>query len=467
MGGMKPRLFLRSILSFATLVACIAAGAPSYRPLPEVIRDPRVVSLVAQVSASRLAVDDRRLVAFGTRNDFSDTSSTRTHGVFGARDWIASQFKAIALRSGGRMTVTLDSFVQPKTPRTPRSVQESSVIATLRGSEPGRVYVMSSHYDDCNGDCTDGRGIAPGADDNGSSVSAVLETARVMAQTRFAGTILFACFDGEELGLWGSGHYAKELASAKAPVLAVLNNDIVGDTDGGGGLSEPGVVRVFSEALPLGSVDARVNLIGSENDSPSRELSRFIAEVVPAYVSGFGVRQIFRSDRFMRGGDQQSFQAVGYPAIRFVESHENFAHQHQNVRVENGVQYGDLPQYIDAAYLKRVTQANVAALATLALGPAPPGKVEMLLAHLAYSTTLRWQPAADAVAYEIVWRATDAPTWQYSHRVGNVLTATVPVSKDDYIVAVRSIDARGLRSPAVYPVPVRMRTAHRAGSSLP
>jgi hypothetical protein len=464
---MKHRLLLRWTLALTALTLCIAAGAPSYAPISALAPDPRVAALVAKVSASRLAADDRRLVAFGTRNDFSDTTSTSTHGVFAARDWIASQFRAISASTGGRMTVALDSFVQPKTPRTPRSVQESSVIATLRGTEPGRIYVMSSHYDDCNGDCTDGLGIAPGADDNGSSVSAVLEAARVMARTRFRGTIIFACFDGEELGLWGSDHYAKVLAAAKAPVLAVLNDDIIGDTDGGGGLREPNVVRVFSEALPLGTVDERVNLIGSENDSPSRELSRFVDEIVPAYVTGFRVRQIFRADRFMRGGDQQSFQAVGYPAIRFVESHENFAHQHQNVRVESGVQYGDLPQYIDPDYLKRVTQANVAALATLALGPAPPGNVQMLLAHLGYTTTLRWQPAADATAYEIVWRATDAPAWQYAHRVGNVLSATVPVSKDDYIVAVRSIDANGLRSPAVYPTPVRVRVPRRAGSSLP
>lgn len=464
---MTPRSYLRATLPFATLSLCVAAGAPSYAPIARVVPDPAISALVARVSASRLAADDRRLVAFGTRNDFSDTTSTATHGVFGARDWIASQFRAIAASSGGRMTVSLDSFVQPKTPRTPRSVRESSVIATLRGSEPGRIYVMSSHYDDCNGDCTDGLGIAPGADDNGSSVSAVIEAARAMVRSTFRGTIVFACFDGEELGLWGSSHYAKELAASKAPVLAILNNDIIGETDGGGGLSEPDVVRVFSEALPLGTIDERVNLIGSENDSPSRELSRFIADVVPAYVPGFTVRQIFRADRFMRGGDQQSFQAVGYPAVRFVESHENFAHQHQNVRVENGQQYGDLPRYIDAGYLQRVSQADVAALATLALGPAPPGQVQMPLAHLGYTTTLRWQPAADAVAYELVWRATDAPQWQYAQRVGNVLTATVPVSKDDYIVAVRSVDARGLRSPAVYPTPVRIRVQARKGSSLP
>jgi hypothetical protein len=315
---------------------------------------------------------------------------------------------------------------------------------------------MSSHFDDCDGHCTDGAGVAPGADDNGSGVSAVIEAARVMAKTQFRGTIVFACFDGEELGLWGSDHYARELAAKRAPVLAVLNNDIIGNSLGGDGQSEPNVVRVFSEALPSGADVARVNLVGSENDSPSRELSRFVAEVVPVYLPDLTVRQIFRADRFMRGGDQESFQAAGYSAaIRFVEPHENFAHQHQDVRVQDGTQYGDLPQYVDPTYLRRVTQANVAALATLALGPAPPGDVKMVLAHLGYDSTLKWTPTADAASYEILWRTSDAPQWQHAQDVGNVAQATLPISKDDYVIGVRSVDAAGLRSPAVYPVAVR------------
>ena len=432
-----------------------ASPAPG-TPIAAVSPDPRVAALVAAVDPSRLKRTDDALVSFGTRNDFSERDSTPAHGVFGARDWIAARFRAIAADSAGRMSVALDTYVQPKTPRTPRAVTESSVIATLRGDEPGRIYVMSSHYDDCHGRCTVGTGIAPGADDNGSGVSAVLEAARVMAATRFRGTIVFACFDGEELGLWGSDHYAREMAARHAPILAVLNDDIVGNSTCGDGRSEPDVIRVFSQALPAGASFERVNLIGSENDSPSRELSRFVAEVVPAYVANFRVRQIFRADRFLRGGDQESFQDAGYSAaIRFVESHENFAHQHQDVRVENGVQYGDLPQYIDPAYLARATQANVAALATLALGPAPPGNVQLVAKRLGYDSTLRWKPAPGAVAYEIVWRASDAAQWQYAAGVGNVDEATVPVSKDDAVLGVRSVDAAGLRSPAVYPAPVR------------
>jgi hypothetical protein len=440
--------------ALSTVLLLGAVGADS--AMPTLPAYPPIVALVSAVQATRLKGAVDRLVGFGTRNDFSETSSTRDHGVFAARDWIAGQLAAIAATTNGRMSVALDTYVQSKTPRTPRAVKESSVIATLRGTMPGRVYVMSSHFDDCDGRCTDGAGIAPGADDNASSVAAVLEAARVMASTRFRGTILFACFDGEELGLWGSDHYARELAASHTPVLAVLNNDIIGNSVGGDGASEPDVIRVFSQALPEGADPARVNLVGSENDSPSRELSRFIAEVVPVYVTGLSVRQIFRSDRFMRGGDQESFQSAGYSAaIRFVEPHENFAHQHQDVRVEGGVQYGDLPQYIDAEYLRRATQANVAALATLALGPVAPSGAQMELKRLGYQSTLRWQPVAGAVSYEILWRRTDSPQWEYARNVGNVIEATVPVSKDDYVLGVRSVDAAGLRSPAAYPVAVR------------
>jgi hypothetical protein len=448
------RIRVRQLCVLLATIGVLAASGDW--PMPAIAPYPPIATMAHAVDAHRLDASVRKLVAFGTRNDFSETTSTEEHGVFAARDWIAKQFRDVAASSGGRMSVTLDTYLQPKTPRTPRAVTESSVIATLRGSDPGRIYVMASHYDDCDGRCTDGAGIAPGADDNGSSVAAVLEAARVMASSQFRGTIIFACFDGEELGLWGSNHFAREMAASKSPILAVLNNDIIGNSTGGDGLSEPTLIRVFSEGLPVKGERSAVNAVGSENDSPSRELSRFVAQTIPAYVPDFSVRQIFRADRFLRGGDQESFQDAGYSAaIRFVEPHENFTHQHQDVRVSDGVQYGDLPQYIDPSYLQRATQANVASLATLALGPAQPGTVEMLLDRLGYSSTLRWTRVPDATSYEVVWRSTDAPQWEHARDVGNVAQTTVPLSKDDYIMAVRSIDRDGLRSPAVYPVPVR------------
>ena len=441
---MKLRLF--SLIALCTMTWGAGPSA----------QDPRVASMIAAVSASDLRDIDTRLVAFGTRNAFSEQSTSHTRGVFPARDWIRAQFEQAAMNSGGRMTVTYDTYLQPKTERTPRDVTISSVIATLKGDDPAsRTYVMSSHYDSRNSDGNNATLDAPGADDNGSGTSAVIEAARIMAKTRFHGTIVFACFDGEEQGLFGSGHFAKVLKQQNVDVVADLNNDIMGASTGPHGERAPDTVRIFSEALPAATDVQRVNLIGSENDSPSRELARFVKSTDEQYVPEMNGELIYRADRFLRGGDQESFTDQGFPAMRFVEKYENYAHQHQNVRVENGVQYGDLLQYVDFDYLARVTRMNIAALATLALGPEQPQQVQMLTKQLGYDTTLRWKPALHAASYEIVWRETSSPVWQNAKGVGNVTQATVPLSKDDFIFGVRAVDANGLRSPAVYPAPVR------------
>lgn len=438
---------------FLSAFALIALTMSSASAKPAL--DPRITALVRAVSPADLRSYDTRLVDFYTRNDFSDDLSSPTQGVFTARDWIKSQFDAAAQRSGGRMTVSLDTYLQDKTARTPRAVTESSIIATLRGDAPGPTYVMSSHYDDCDGDCTEGRGRAPGADDNGSGVSAVLEAAKVMASQQFHGTIIFAVFDGEELNLWGSDHFARELKAAGTNVVADLNNDIIGTSNAPPGSPDRHLVRIFSQGIPDDAKISAVNAAGSENDSPSREIARFVKNVSEQYVPPMKATLIYRADRFRRGGDQESFTAQGFPAIRFVEIHEDFRHQHQNVRVENGVQYGDLPQYNDWNYLAAVTRMNVAALAALALGPDQPGTAQILIDRLTNDSTLRWKPAARAVSYEIVWRETASPLWQHSQNVGNVTQATVPVSKDNFILGVRSVDAQGLVSPVVYPVAVR------------
>ncbi len=452
---MKIRRLFAAFTVAALASSCFVARAAGYASIPQPPIDPRIKALVAAVSASDLRQTDSRLVAFGTRNDFSDDLHSSTRGVFAARDWIRAQFDAIAKTSGGRMSVALDTFTQPKTERTPRDVIESSIIATLKGSVPGPTYVMSSHYDDCNGKCTDGRGDAPGADDNGSGTAAVIEAAKVMASTQFRGTIVFAVFDGEELGLWGSEHFAKEMKAAGTDVVGGPEQRHHRHAERARRTPDLNEVRIFSEALPLGAKDAVVNLVGSENDSPSRELARFVKAASERYVPPMHGVLIYRADRFLRGGDQESFTAEGFPAIRFVEIHEDFRHQHQDVRVQAGVQYGDLPKYVDPEYLAQVTRMNVAALAALALGPDAPSQVELVTAHLTNDSTLRWKPAAGASQYEIVWRETSSPVWQYAKNVGSATEATVPVSKDNFILGVRSVDAKGLRSPVVYPVPVR------------
>jgi hypothetical protein len=418
--------------------------------------DPQISAAVGRISADDLRKIDTHLVEFGTRNLFSEGSKNPKRGVFPARDWIAAQFRDIGKNSGGRLSVALDTFMQPKTARTPRDVETSSVIAILKGDDPQRgIIVISSHYDSRNSDGNDPIADAPGADDNGSGTSAVIEAARVLAPLHFRATIAFACFDGEEQGLFGSAHYAKSLKDAGLKVEANLNNDIIGASVGHAGEQAPHDVRLFNEALALGADLKRTNQIGSENDSASRELARAVKEIDFAYLPEMNVNLIFRSDRFLRGGDQQSFADQGFAAVRYVEQHENYEHQHQNIRDENGIHYGDTLDHVDFAYLARVTGLNVAALATLASAPAIP-VAGISNKELSYDSTLQWAAVPSAAAYEIVWRATDESVWRHARNVGNVTGAVIKgLSKDDWIFGVRAIDAAGHKSVAAYPQPIR------------
>jgi Peptidase family M28 len=441
---------LLPVLSWPLLLIPIAgAAAPASR-------DPAIAAIVAKVSAERLKASDLRLVAFGTRNTFSEQLGDR-RGVYAARSWIADQFREIAKASHGRMTVAYDTYLQKADgKRVTRDVEISSVIATLAGDEPGgRTYVMSSHYDSRNSDNADTTQDAPGADDNGSGTSAVLEAARVLAEVPTHATILFATYDAEEQGLLGSGHHAGTLKAAGVDVQGDLNNDIVGASVGDQGERNPGTVRIFSEALAIGSDPARVNAIGNENDSPSRELARYAQEIGDLYQQDFHGELIFRADRFLRGGDHESFTAVGYPAIRFVEPVENFAHQHQNVRAVDGVRYGDLPEFMDFDYLARVTRANVSVLASLAIGPGRPDSVHVLTRALDNKTQLTWTPVRGAASYEVVRRKTTDAVWTQVTEVGNQTAATLPYSKDTWLFAVRAVDAQGHRGVPAFPTPAR------------
>jgi Peptidase family M28 len=446
---------LRLLALACALAVCSTAAARADVPPPPV--DPAIAAALARISAAELRATDERLVGFGTRSTFSEKSTIPGRGVFAARAYLMQRFAQIAAHSAGRMTVALDTYLQPADPakRISRDVTISSVIATLKGDDPsGRTYVMSSHYDNRNTDNYDGVHDAPGADDNGSAVSAVVEAARVLASVPLHATVVFACFDAEEQGLFGSAHYAKTLKDAHVDVAGDLNNDIIGASVGDDGVKRDGIVRIFSESLPAGTNPARINVLGGENDSPARELARFAKETGDAYATGLRGVLVYRADRFLRGGDQESFSAEEFPAIRFVEPIESFNHQHQNVRIENGVQYGDLLQYVDFDYLAKVTRYNVASLATLALAPAPP-KVSVLTRALGNDTTLTWNAVPRAARYEVVRRATTEPTWTTVEDVGNVSQVTLHYSKDDWIFGVRSVDAAGHRSVAAYPTPVR------------
>jgi hypothetical protein len=443
---------MRSLLfALACLTTAAAAAAP-----PPPAPDAAIAAAVAKVSADRLKATDTKLVGFGTRNTFSEKLGEK-RGVFAARAWIADQFREIAKASHGRMTVAYDTHVHAADgKRVPRDVEISSVIATLKGDEPGgRTYVMSSHYDSRNSDNADITQDAPGADDNGSGTSAVIEAARVMAELPLHATVIFATYDSEEQGLLGSAHHAAALKAAGVDVEGDLNNDIIGASVGDQGERNPGTVRIFSQALAEGADVARVNLVGNESDSPSRELARYAQEVGDRYQPDFRGELVFRADRFLRGGDHESFNTSGFPAIRFVEPVETFAHQHQNVRTENGVRYGDLQEFMDFDYLARVTRYNVSVLASLAIGPGCPDSAKVLTKALDNKTQLTWMPVAGAVGYEVVRRRTTDAVWTDVTDVGNVTAVTLPFSKDNWLFAVRAVDAQGHRGVPAFPLPVR------------
>ena len=436
---------MRAILLFSLL--CGAAHAQQ-RP------DPAIGAILARISAERLRATDTALVAFGTRSTFSD-SAPAGRGVLAARDWIGAQFRAIAAGAGGRMTVGLDEYLQKADgKRVPRDVRISSVIATLRGDEPGgRTYVISSHYDSRASDDSDGVSDAPGADDNGSGTALVLEAARVLASAPVHATVIFATYDAEEQGLFGSAHHAQALRAAGVDVQGDLNNDIVGASVGDRGEHNPGSVRIFSEALPAGADPRRVNVLGNENDSASRQLARYTRATGNLYVPGFDGQLIFRADRFLRGGDHESFNAAGYPAIRFTEPVETFAHQHQNVRMEGGVQYGDLQRFMDFDYLAQVTRFNVAVLASMALGPGRPSHAAILTHDLTNDTTLQWTAVPGAARYEVVRRLTTAPDWTDATDAGSATSLTLPYSKDVWVFGVRAVDTAGHVGVVAFPEP--------------
>jgi hypothetical protein len=340
-------------------------------------------------------------------------------------------------------------------------------VATLRGMQsPDRVYVVSGHYDSMCSSPTDGECDAPGADDDASGVAAVIEAARAMAPHEFDATIVFMAVAGEEQGLVGSTYFAEQAKQKNWNIDAMFTNDIVGANQ-----AKDPRIRVFSEGVPSNETTEQANTrrsVGGENDSASRQLARFIAETASKYVKNFSVWMIYRRDRYLRGGDHIPFLERGFPAVRFTEPHETYEHQHQNVRVENGKQYGDLPEYNDYRFLANVARVNVAALAALALAPARPHDVEVLTTRLTNDTDLQWKAneESDLDHYEVVWRDTTAPAWQHSRAIGKVTSYTVKdLSKDNYIFGVRACDGTGHCSPASFPQPKREARPPRAAGS--
>ena len=417
-----------------------------------------------QVSPERIRENIEKLVSFGTRLTISPQDQAAIgsgRGVGAAREWIKSEFGRYARDCGGCLEVKTDTFIEPAGERIPQPTEITNVYAVLKGTDADnakRIVLVTGHYDSRNSDTLDGKGDAPGANDDGSGTAVSLECARVLSKLKFPATIIFLTVAGEEQGLNGSRHFAKMAKDQGWEIEAVLNNDIVGGDRNPE--QDHGVVRVFSEGLPAAATEqeiSRIRGLGGESDSASRQLARYIVDVGAAYDAGVKAMPVFRLDRFLRGGDHYSFNQQGFAAVRFTEFREDFHHQHQNVRTENGIEYGDLAKFVDYDYVAHVARLNAATLASLASAPAPPANVHILAKGLENDSTLTWEspPGGLASSYEIVWRATTSPNWEHVDNVGNVTRATLKLSKDNVIFAVRALDSKGHRSLPVVPSPER------------
>jgi len=442
-----------------TWFSAIVAGQDALNVGPV---DPKIAAAISQVSATRIQSTIEKLVSFQTRSTLSaqNTASIAAgRGIGAAREWIKSEFESYSRDCGGCLEVKTDTFTEGPVERIPAPTEITNVYAVLKGSDPEsakRIVVVTGHYDSRNSDNLNVTDPAPGANDDGSGTAVSLECARVLSKLKFPATVIFLTVAGEEQGLNGSRHFAKMAKDGSWDIEAVLNNDIVGGDRSA--QQDTSVVRVFSEGLPAASIEADLKLIrnlGGESDSASRQLARYIAEVDRTYDVGIKPALTFRLDRYLRGGDHLSFNQQGFAAVRFTEYREDYNHQHQNVRTENGVEFGDLPKFVNYDYVAAVARLNAATLASLASAPAPPGKVHLLTKELQNDSTLTWEAVPNAAGYEVLWRPTTSPGWDHVQSAGNATRSTIPMSKDNVIFAVRSVGKDGQRSLPVVPVPER------------
>lgn len=422
----------------------------------------QVERIVAEISPARIEANIRKLVSFGTRNSLSNPDDDK-RGVGAARRWIKAELERCS--GGTPLKVEFDEHLIESGVRVPKPTKFVNVVATLPGTEPeskSRVYVVSGHYDSMPSSPVDPEQDAPGANDDASGTAVSMELACVMSRHPFDATLVFMQVAGEEQGLLGSGGYAKRAKEKGVDIAGMITNDIVGNTKSADGKIDRKRLRLFAQGVPAvkelpDEVLAALGT-GGENDLPTRQLARYIKAAGERYVKGFKVDIVWRRDRYLRGGDHFPFLDAGYAAVRFTEPVEDWRHQHQNVRVEDGVQFGDLPEFVDFGYVAQVARVNAAALASLALGPSVPKEVEMENLRLENNTTLRWapNPEPDIAGYRIVWRETTAPEWQHSRDVGNVTRETlVGVSKDNYSFGLQAYDRDGHLSVSAYPKPYR------------
>ncbi len=453
---MKKILVSAALILFSSTFVFSQGSAATRQPV-----DAQVQKMLNEVSADRLEADIRKLVSFGTRNTLSAQNDPK-RGIGAARDWIYEEFGRISKDCGDCLTVEKQAFEQAKAARIPEPTTLTNVVATLKGTtDPDRIYVVSGHYDSMctspiNAECD-----APGANDDASGTAAVIELARVMSKQRYDATMIFMTVPGEEQGLLGAAYFAEQAKVKGWNIEAMFTNDIVGGVTTLKDSPHRNRVRVFSEGVPSNETEQQANIrrsVGGENDSPSRNLARYIKEQADRYLTDFKVWMIYRRDRYGRGGDHIPFLERGFAAVRFTEPDEDYTHQHQNIRTEGEKFFGDTPEFVDYGYVANATRVNLVALASLAKAPPKPKNVGIVTGRLTNDTELRWDAItqADLAGYEIAYRDTSAAEWTNFIPVGNVSSFVVEnMSKDNYFFGVRSVDKDGNRSPVVYPRPVR------------
>jgi len=445
---------MRSALQLLGVALVIALPTRAAEAPPQPRHHPQLAAIAKAVSPQSLRETDAKLIGFGTRSSLSDTTSD-TRGIGAARRWVKSRFEDISRDCKGCLEVVTPSqvFTGKRTP--PQGVEIMDVVAIQRGTtDPDRVIVITGHLDSRRSDVMDATGDAPGANDDASGVSALLECARVLSKYRFPATIVYSADSGEEQGLYGAKVIAQYAVDHGWKVEADLNNDIVGNPVGGDGQRDPHSVRVFSEGTKSNETldQAKYRRYhGGEVDSPSRNVGRYMASLADQYLGGFRVRMVYRTDRYGRGGDQTEFLAQGYPAVRVTESHEDYRHQHQDIRTENGVSYGDTIEHVDFDYLANVTRLDAITIASLANAPAPPTGVDTK-GEVAYDTTVSWQAVPGAARYTAWWRDTTAPQWQHARDAGNATSIVLEgINIDDWFFGVSAVSADGWESPVVFP----------------
>ncbi|TXJ00028.1 MAG: M20/M25/M40 family metallo-hydrolase [Chryseobacterium cucumeris] len=421
-------------------------------------KDDEVKKYVSQVNEDSLKSYIGKLVSFETRHTLSSIDDPKK-GIGAARNWVIRKFNDYAKNSEGRMEVYLQQEdIQPDGKRVDKIVNLGNAVAFLKGTDPNdkRIFLIGGHLDSRVTDVMNRTSKAPGANDDGSGVSAVIESARILSKSSFPASIIFVAFSGEEQSLLGSKQLAEKIKRENGKLEAVLNNDMIGNPKAGEtGEINTRILRVFSEGLPYKDLDKKamaIRNLGFENDSESRQLARYIKEITEQYVKGLEIKLIYRNDRFLRGGDHTSFVNNGFPSVRLTEYYENYDHQHQDIRIENNKQYGDLPEFIDFKYLKKNVAANVAVLASLAKSTSKPEKVEMDVKELTNSTTLHWEKPKFGIptGYYVLARETHSPVWQ-KKIFTTELSMKIPLSKDNYIFAVQSVSSSGNLSVPVIP----------------